>query len=499
MLEGLRANKGGIITWIFLGAIILVFVISFGPGSFSKGGAGCGGAPAYAARVNGRTIPAVEWERQYGQLFNLYQAQMGNAFTRELAAQLGLADQALSQVVDRELVVQEAKRRGLAVSDGELVQAVQSLPAFQQNGVFDAEQFRATTRQNFGSPAKFEAWYRDQLLHEKMLAAVAQTVKLSEAEVKEAWRADAEKIGLSFARFPLAAAGAQAKPTDAQVKAYAEKNAEAVKKVYDENPARFDQAKKARVRHVLARVGPGADEAAARKKIEDAKARVAKGEDFGKVAQALSEDANTKEKGGELGWVTEGLFDEAFAKAALALEPGGVSEPVRSASGWHLVKAEEVTAPKKVSFEEARLDIARELLAKEEARRSAQAKAEAALAAAKAGKKLPGAEETGTFSASTPFVPKLGQAPEIVKDALAAKPGDVLPKVYETPAGPVVAVVTQRESADPAQFEKQREELQTRLRNQKESQVVAAWLDVLRKEAEIERNAALLGGAPAEG
>ena len=44
MLEGLRANKGGIITWIFLGAIIVVFAISFGPGSLSKGGGGCGGA-----------------------------------------------------------------------------------------------------------------------------------------------------------------------------------------------------------------------------------------------------------------------------------------------------------------------------------------------------------------------------------------------------------------------------------------------------------------------
>jgi peptidyl-prolyl cis-trans isomerase D len=491
MLEGLRANKGGIITWIFLGAIILVFVISFGPGSFSKGGSG-GGAPTYAARVNGRTIPAVEWERQYGQLYNLYQAQMGNAFSRELAGQLGLADQALAQLVDRELVVQEAKRQGIDVSNDELVRAVQALPAFQQNGVFQAEQFRATTRQNFGSPAKFEAWYRDQLLYEKMLAAVAQTVKLSETEVKEAWRADADKIALSFVRFPLAAAEAQAKPSAAELKAFAGKNAERVKKFHEENAARFDQQKKVRVRHVLARVAPGADDAAARKKIEDAKARVAKGEDFAKVVQALSDDENTKDRGGELGWVSEGLFDEAFARAALSLEAGQVSEPVRSASGWHLVKAEEVAAPRKVELDGARLEIARELLAKDEARRIVLAKAQAALDAARAGKKLPGAEETGTFAASSPFVPKLGAAPEIVADALRAKAGAVLPKIYESPAGPVVAVVTARETPEPSLFEAQRDAFTTRLRNQRESQVVSAWLDVLRKEATVERNVALL-------
>ena len=189
MLEGLRANKGGIITWIFLGAIIVVFVISFGPGSLTKGGGGCGGAgAAYAARVNGKTIPALEWERQYGQLYNLYQSQMGGGFTRELADQLGVAEQALSQLVDRELVIQEAKRRGIVVSDEELSSAVHAIPAFQQNGAFHFESYEASARQNFGSPAKFEAWYRDQLLYGKMLSAIGETVKVSDAEVKEAWQ-----------------------------------------------------------------------------------------------------------------------------------------------------------------------------------------------------------------------------------------------------------------------------------------------------------------------
>jgi hypothetical protein len=40
MLDKLRANKGGIITYVFLGAIIIVFVVSFGPGSFDKGCSG---------------------------------------------------------------------------------------------------------------------------------------------------------------------------------------------------------------------------------------------------------------------------------------------------------------------------------------------------------------------------------------------------------------------------------------------------------------------------
>src|SRR5512133_1236671 len=261
MLEGLRANKGGIITWIFLGAIIVVFVISFGPGSFSKGGGGCtGGGATYAARVNGTTIPAIEWERQYGQLFNLYRAQMGGAFTTQLASQLGLGEQALSQLVDRELVVQEAKRRGLVVSDDELSRAIQAIPSFQQSGAFQPDLYEASARQNFGSAARFEAWYRDQLLYGKLLAAVEQTVKVSDAEVRSAWQADADKVGVSFVRFPLAAFSAEVKPSDADVKAFADKNADRIKAFYDAHPDRFDQKKKVRVRHILARVAAGGDD-----------------------------------------------------------------------------------------------------------------------------------------------------------------------------------------------------------------------------------------------
>jgi peptidyl-prolyl cis-trans isomerase D len=514
MLEGLRANKGGIITWIFLGAIIVVFVISFGPGSLSKGGGGCSGAgPTYAARVNGATIPANEWERQYAQLFNLYRAQMGGAFTAELAAQLGLGEQALSQLVDRELVVQEAKRRGLVVTDDELSRAIQAIPSFQQNGVFQSDLYEAAAKQNFGSPARFEAWYRDQLLYGKMLAAVEETVKLSDAEVKSAWLAEADRVGVAFVRFPIAAFVAEAKPTDADVKAYADKNADKIKAYYDAHPDRFDQKQKVRVRHILAR----GDDAAAKKKIEDAAARVKKGEDFGQVAQAVSDDAATKAKGGELGFVSEGLFDEAFTTAALALAPGKVSDPVKSAAGWHLIQAEEVVPAKKVSFDEARPLLAKELLAQDQARDLARARADQTLAAAKGGKKLaelfpavdPGkkvqavtvggkpvvAEETGTFSAGSQVVPKLGAAPELVADALRAKAGDVLPKVYETPAGPVVAVVTARETPDPKAFDAQRDEFTARLRNARGNQVVGAWLESLRKGAKIERNTDLFAQA----
>jgi peptidyl-prolyl cis-trans isomerase D len=514
MLDVLRSNAKSVFTWVIVGGLALIFAINFGPGSFSKRGVRGSTAP-YAAKVNGKTIPVAEWARMYDRLYQTYRQQAGENFTRELAERFGLPQQAMEILVNQELVVQEAKHRGIVVTSEELTKDVQSMPSFQENGQYRHEAYLEWARANFGSERNYEAMLKDQLLYQKMLTALRETVKVRDAEVREAWRSEADKAGLVFVRFPLAAAEAEAaKPTDAEAKALADKDPERVKKFYEENRARYDQKKKVRVRHVLAKVAPGGDDAAARKKIEEAAARVKKGEDFAKVAQALSEDENTKARGGEIGFVTEGLFDEAFVNAAFALAPGAVSEPVRTASGWHLVQAEEVVPAKQVSLDDARLGIAKELLVKERARKLAQAKAQAALDAARKGKSLAAlfpekgpvklggqpvvAEDTGPFSRGpSSFVPKLGAAPDVFTDAFAAKKGDVLPKVYETTAGPVVAAVTLREAPDPAAFDSQREALETRLRNRKESQVVSAWLKEIRSSAKVEVNPDVAGSLAA--
>jgi peptidyl-prolyl cis-trans isomerase D len=502
MLDILRANTKSTFTWLIVVGIVVVFAINFGPGSLSRRGGGCaGGSAPYAALVNGKVIPASEWDRQYRQLYALFRQQAGEAFSRELADQLGLPAQAMDQIVDHELVVQEARRRGLVVSKDELTRAVHAIPSFQDNGVFSFALYEESARAMYGSAGKFEAVLKEDLLYQKMMAAVRATVKVSDAEVREAWEGENDRVSLQFLRVPVAVAEAAVQVTPDQVKAFAEKESARIAKFHQDNPARFDQKKKVRVRHILAKVAQGADDAAARKKIADAQARLAKGEDFGKVAQAVSEDEATKARGGELGFVSEGLFDEAFTKAALDLEAGKVSQPVRSASGWHLIQVEEVVPAKTVSLEAARETIARELLVKDRAQALAREKAQAALDAAQKGHALApvklgtqtvAPDETGPFGRSSPFVPKVGDAPGLLADALAGKAGQPLPKVYETAAGPVVAVVKLRETPDASAFEKQREAVETRLRNRKETQVEGAWLKALRAGAKIEKNPDIL-------
>jgi peptidyl-prolyl cis-trans isomerase D len=503
MLDKLRANKGGLVTWLFLVAIIAVFILYFGPGSFAKTEArgGCGAAQAsYAARVNGKTILVTDLQRQLGQLRRMFQQQTGQPITREMVEQYGLANVALDQVVSRELVVQEARRRGLAVTDDELLRQIESSPDFQQGGRFDPALYKRATRASFGSDTRYESLLRTDMLHQKMLAAVRETVKVSDAEIRSAWQNEHDRAAISYLKIPLAAARAEVKPTDAEVKAFAASQGGRIEKFYAENASRYDTQKKVRARHVLARVPPGAPasaDEAARKRIEAAAERVAKGEDFAKVAAEVSDDENTKAKGGELGFLVEALLEKPFAEAAFALAPGQVSAPVRTASGWHLVQVEEVVPPKKIPLADVRLDIARELLAGDRATKVAAERARAALDGARKGDRKPvklGGQtlswsDTPTFSVvDAAFVPGAGTVPGLVEDARGASTGDVLPRVYETPDGPVVAVVKTRERPDPSRYEAEKPGLALRVEVRKEQQVERAWMKSLRDGADVRVN-----------
>ncbi len=104
---------------------------------------------------------------------------------------------------------------------------------------------------------------------------------------------------------------------------------EAEKKVYDDAAKAQPPETEIHARHILV---PTEDEAKA------ALARIKKGEDFAKVADEVSKDPGSQ--GGDLGWFTKDKMVPEFAAAAFKLEPGQISDPVKSEFGWHIIKLE---------------------------------------------------------------------------------------------------------------------------------------------------------------
>ena len=525
MLDILRSKSRSVLTYVLFGIIIVVFIISFGPGSQGCKTEGVSSSASYAVEVDGTVVSPADFEQHYAQLFRSYQARVGQTFTRELADQLGLRNVAVNQLVDRVLVVREARRRGLAVSDEELNQAIWTVPAFQSEGRFDIELYKRTVRAVYGSEQRFEQQLRDDLLYSKMTALLRESAQVSPEEVKAAWTNEYDQVDLTFVRFPLSAARKQVRVTPAEEKAFLSANAARVAEFYKKNAARYEKPKRVQARHLLVRVpedAPAAQDEAARKKLEGFAERIKKGEDFAALARENSEDPGSKDKGGELGFFGPGVMAKPFEDAAFALKKGELSPPVKTRFGWHLIQVEAVEEAHTVPLAEAEGDIARELLTNEAAEKLARGKAREALAQLKAGKKLAdlfpapsggeagkkagaqtfggeplSAQDTGLFGPSGGAVPHLGDLPALAQAAFAATAaGQTLPEMYETPAGPVVAQVKQRTHPDPAKFAEQSEEVASHLRSTRQAQIETAWIKALRDGAKVKVNDALLRTTP---
>jgi peptidyl-prolyl cis-trans isomerase C len=123
---------------------------------------------------------------------------------------------------------------------------------------------------------------------------------------------------------------------------------DAVRKVYDETVKGMKPEQEVRARHILVETE---DEA---KKVQ---ARLKAGEDFAKVAAEVSKDPGSKTDGGDLGWFTKDRMVAPFSEVAFKLEPGQISEPVKTQFGWHVIKVEEKRTKPVPSFEEMKEQI----------------------------------------------------------------------------------------------------------------------------------------------
>jgi peptidyl-prolyl cis-trans isomerase D len=157
-------------------------------------------------------------------------------------------------------------------------------------------------------------------------------------------------------------------PTDEQLAQY-----------YEQHKEEFRRGEQVRARHILFKLAQQAgteEETRVRGEAEAALQRIQAGEDFAALAGQLSQDPVSAQQGGDLGFFRRGEMVKPFEEVAFALKPGTVSEPVRTDFGYHVIKTEEVQEAGYEPLEAVRAEL-HERLAQEEARRLAEAKAQA--------------------------------------------------------------------------------------------------------------------------
>src|SRR6185436_4622924 len=116
-----------------------------------------------------------------------------------------------------------------------------------------------------------------------------------------------------------------------------------------------------RASHILLKTD-GKDEAAVRKQAEDILKQVkAPGADFAALAKKYSEDDGSKANGGDLDYFPKGRMVPEFEQAAFALQPGQISDLVKSQFGFHIIKVVDKKAATTRSIDEVRPQIEEQL------------------------------------------------------------------------------------------------------------------------------------------
>ena len=149
MLSLMRKHAKSWLIKLALGAIIVVFVF-WGVGSYraQRGNR--------IAVVNGAPIVLDEFRGVYDQMMEAYRRQIGNALDEKLIQSLNLRKQALYQLIDRQLLFQEAARLNFRVTDEELLKAIQGVPAFQRDGRFHPRLYERVLSNNRMTPEMYE-------------------------------------------------------------------------------------------------------------------------------------------------------------------------------------------------------------------------------------------------------------------------------------------------------------------------------------------------------
>ncbi|HMA84324.1 MAG TPA: SurA N-terminal domain-containing protein [Desulfosalsimonadaceae bacterium] len=366
MLNKMRESASSWMIKILLGIIVLAFVF-MGVGSFNSG------RTTKAASVNGEPVSIREYQQTYQRIIDRLRQQFGDRFNNDMLEMFNVKQQAMNQVIETELLRQTARKYKLKVAPSELAETITSIPAFKKNGQFNQQQYKMVLNQNRLSPESFEALQRESMLIQKLRSIVASGIQVSPAEARQWYNWKNAEIKIDYALFKPSDFSDVAVDEEA-VKAHYEAHKEQyktqpqvktryvkfapedylskvdvsetdIKAYYNNNQKKYQQPATVHARHILLKLNKGASPEEVAKRREKAmeimkKAKAEK--DFSELAAEYSEGPS-KEKGGDLGTFERGDMVKPFSDKAFSMEPGEISEPVRTQFGWHIIKVEEKT------------------------------------------------------------------------------------------------------------------------------------------------------------
>jgi peptidyl-prolyl cis-trans isomerase D len=315
------------------------------------------------------------------------QRQMkGREFPPELAQIV--VPQKIEQMTAEYAAAYEAERLGFKITDRDLAEAIRSISP--QIASLTPQQYRDFVEQNMGETVpEFENNLRLGLYGQALETLAIQGVLATPAEVEAEYHKRNDKIKLEYIAFDEQKLAKEIKPTDADVRAYYDKNKgfitapevrslqfiiadpakigqniqvpdAQIRSYYDSHKDQFRTPERVKARHILVMTQgkPGDEIPKLKAKAEDLLKQVKAGADFAKLAEKNSDDTGSAKLGGDLGWVVRGQMVAEFEKATFALQPKEISGIVTTTYGYHIIQVMEKQPAHLRTLDEVRGEVA---------------------------------------------------------------------------------------------------------------------------------------------
>ena len=479
-------DRARVILLLIAGAIIIPLGLSFGSTMFRRP-AGPGGT---AGTIFGQPIDWEDFQQEYRALERSWQQQLGGSVPEQLVP-------IIKQQVWSRLLVREAAKRRVKISDAELRTYISKQDAFREGGVFRPDRYYRYAQMIGASPKQLDNELRGELQIQKLVDSVRAKASVSDDEVRAAYAKDHDRLRLIVGTI----ADATFEPdiakavTDADVKdAYirhpevvripAMSTYKAVGKTLADIKAEQPEADDKQAHKALALFASDlADDHVAKLRLEEiAQTRKVKIRAIGPLSRG--EDA------------PDGGPSSHILLEAASIPIGQVSSVLKTEDdAWLVQRTTEETPARVPPIEEVKGKV-REWVIKDRVKRAAEAKAvevrrqvEAALAK--------GTKPTDAFQAAgipaqrpTPAMPsalakRLGVAERDATGWAELAHNTAISEPARSQSGYVLAVLEERLPFEEASFTADREALRAKLLDDKQTEELDRWMTALRQEARM--------------
>lgn len=443
LLDFMRREKRRLL-WPLLVLLILGMVAYLVPGLT---GWNWGVGPldsSVLAKVGGQKISAEAFRLSYARFLKNSQIPYDKTFLK----QLHFDQQYLTQLIDKEVMLAEAKRLGVSVTTRDIQQRILAIPVFTDNGVFQMPRYQAYLENENMTPQEFESDVEAEIVQNRLRSLVTSAVSVSEAELEAEYRKRNEKVKISYVVFEPSNFASSVAVTEPELMTYFNANREKyrqpeqrqakylfidsaqlrqsvnvpegdIRNYYEQNIQAYTLPEKVHAAHILFKTAGKTPEEVEkiRAKAADVLAQIKKGGDFAALAKKYSEDSSAS-NGGDLGSFVRGQMVPEFDQVAFTLPAGATSDLVTTQFGIHIIRVME-RQPARVQKLEEVASLIQPTLAQRKADQLAQDLSDKAYSRTKSNQTLEqvAAElkmkvETTPFFAAGADLPVIGNTPE---------------------------------------------------------------------------------------